>query len=249
MKLDAWTETDVADTARRKRLTVGYAVGAAAVGIALTFITYSAHGQAFTQEETIDVSLAKAPVIEKAPEPESTPPPEPKPKAKKPRKKGKVSVATPKDVPDGVPDEAEAGSNPYDGDFDDVFGGESGGGDESAKVAKKQVAAKPKAAPTLAAPVFVTEREKARPPTPIARSAPQYPEAARSEGVEGVVVVRFVVSSRGLVEQVQVVSGPPVLASAAIAAVKTWRFEPATYDDRPIAMWQTARFPFRLSSS
>ena len=77
MKLDAWTENDVADTARRKRLTLGYAIGAVTVGAALTFITYSAHGQAFTPEETIDVSLAKAPVMEKAPEPESTPPPEP----------------------------------------------------------------------------------------------------------------------------------------------------------------------------
>lgn len=251
MKLDAWTENDVADTARRKRLTLGYAIGAVTVGAALTFITYSAHGQAFTPEETIDVSLAKAPVMEKAPEPESTPPPEPAPRptAKKPHKKGKVSLATPKDVPDGVPDEAEAGSNPYDADYDGVFGGEGGGGDDFAKAAKKHVPARPKAPPTLAAPVFVAERDKTRPPTPLARSSPRYPEEARAEGVEGVVTVRFVVAPNGSVEQVQVVTGHPLLNAAVVAAVKTWRFEPATYDDRPIAIWQTARFPFRLSSS
>jgi protein TonB len=249
MKLDAWTEGDVADNARRKRLTVGYAVGAVTVAVALTFVTYSAHGQAFTAEETIDVSLAKAPVIEKAPEPESTPPPEPKPRAKKPRKKGKVSVATPKDVPDNVPEEATEGSTPYDGDYDDVFGGEGGdGAGDSAKAAMRAPPAAPKPQPQVAAPIFVSEREKATPPIAIERRPPRYPEEARSEGVEGVVTVRFVVSPNGTVGDVRVVSGHPLLNAAVIAAVKTWRFEPAKYEDRPISMWQTARFPFRINN-
>jgi hypothetical protein len=58
MKLDAWTETgDAADAARRKRLTFGYGIGALAVGLSLSFVSFSAHGQMFEQEETIEVAL------------------------------------------------------------------------------------------------------------------------------------------------------------------------------------------------
>ncbi len=249
MKLDAWTTGEAVDKARRKRLTVGYTVGAVTVAVGLLFITYSAHGQAFEPDDTLDVTLTQPP-MEVAPDPEPEPEPEPKPrivKEKKRRKGAKVSMSTPQGVPDEVPAEAEPGGNPYEGDMDDVFG-EGGGGDAApdtkpvVKRIKKKVARK-KAAP---APVFVSEREASTPPRAISRRRPAYPAEARSEGVEGVVVVRFLVSRSGSVTDVRVVRGPQSLTSAVVAAVKQWRFQPGTFEGRPTAMWQTARFPFRL---
>ena len=248
MQLDAWTTTgNAADAARRKRLTIGYAIGAVTVAAGLSFITFSAHGQVFEQEETIDVSLAEAPLIADEPEPE--PEPEPvkvQPKKRKNRNK-KLSMATPKDVPDGTPDEADPGGNPYEGDLDDVFDGEGGGG--SADMKKPKVVRK-KAPPPPPPPALqlVSEREHSTPPRAIAKPRPGYPSEARAEGVEGTVVVQFLVKADGTVGEVRVVRGDPKLSGAVVAAVKTWRFEPGQYKGRPVAMWQTASFPFRLAS-
>ena len=247
MQLDAWTTTgNASDAARRKRLTIGYAIGAVTVATGLSFITFSAHGQAFEQEETIDVSLAEAPVIADEPEPE--PEPEPvkvQPKKKKNRNK-KLSMATPKDVPDGTPDEADPGGNPYEGDLDDVFDGEGGTG--AAEMKKPKVVQNKVAPPAPPAPRLVSEREHSTPPRALAQPRPSYPTEAKAEGIEGTVVVQFLVKPDGSVGEVRVVRGDPKLASVVVAAVKRWRFEPGQYEGRPVAMWQTASFPFRLAS-
>jgi protein TonB len=247
MQLDAWTTSgNPADAARRKRLTIGYVVGALTVGTALSFITYSAHGQVFEQDETIDVSLADAPVIPDEPEPEPEPEPvkvEPK---KKKRRPGKLSLSTPTGVPDGVPDEADPNANPYDEDYDDAFDGEGGGGGPQKP---PPVVVKKKAPPPPPpAPVLVSEREHSKAPVPVSQPRPGYPAEAKSEGVEGTVVVQFLVTPSGTVGDVRVVRGDPRLSAAVVEAVKRWRFEPGTFQGRPVAMWRSASFPFRLKT-
>ena len=54
-----------------------------------------------------------------------------------------------------------------------------------------------------------------------------YPELARKMNITGTVKVQVVVSPNGAVKEAKVVGGHPVLASAALDAVKKWRFEPA----------------------
>ncbi len=63
---------------------------------------------------------------------------------------------------------------------------------------------------------------------------------------KGEVVVRVDVTANGTVDDVAVVSrsGPKVLATSVISAVRTWRFNPATRDGRAIAHPFTARFVF-----
>lgn len=56
---------------------------------------------------------------------------------------------------------------------------------------------------------------------------PSYPELARKMNITGTVKVEVVVSPNGTVKDARVVGGHPVLANAAIDAVKKWRFEPA----------------------
>jgi len=56
---------------------------------------------------------------------------------------------------------------------------------------------------------------------------PVYPELARKMNLTGVVKVAVVVEPNGTVKEAKVVGGHPVLANAALEAVKKWRFEPA----------------------
>jgi TonB family protein len=54
-----------------------------------------------------------------------------------------------------------------------------------------------------------------------------YPELARKMNLTGTVKLEVVVAPNGSVKDAKVVGGHPVLASAALDAVRKWRFEPA----------------------
>ncbi len=54
-----------------------------------------------------------------------------------------------------------------------------------------------------------------------------YPELARKMNITGTVKVQVVVAPNGTVKDAKVVGGHPVLAGAALDAVRKWRFEPA----------------------
>ena len=55
---------------------------------------------------------------------------------------------------------------------------------------------------------------------------PQYPPEAGRARIEGAVVLLAVIGKDGSVEDVRVESGLPILAQAAIDAVKQWRYRP-----------------------
>jgi TonB family protein len=66
------------------------------------------------------------------------------------------------------------------------------------------------------------------------RVQPEYPEAARQQGIQGLVVLEATVDKDGEVQQVVVISGNPMLATAASAAVLKWRFKPLVQDGRVV---------------
>jgi TonB family protein len=67
-----------------------------------------------------------------------------------------------------------------------------------------------------------------QPPVLVSRALPAYPERARRLGIEGQVVLRFVVDQFGRVERdIQVIDSFPMFDQAAIDAVRQWRFSPA----------------------
>jgi TonB family protein len=53
---------------------------------------------------------------------------------------------------------------------------------------------------------------------------PQYPEVAKQQHIEGPVLMEAVIGGNGEVQQLDVVNGSPILAGAASAAVRKWRF-------------------------
>lgn len=78
------------------------------------------------------------------------------------------------------------------------------------------------------------------------RVEPEYPEQAREQKIQGVVVLDVHVSADGAVQDVQAVSGPPLLIAASTDAVKRWRFKPRTNNGRPVEMQSRVSLNFRL---
>jgi len=79
----------------------------------------------------------------------------------------------------------------------------------------------------------------------VSRIDPTYPEEAERQHIEGTVKLRAFVGKDGTVENVQVMSGPPLLASAAMGAVRHWRYEPTLLGDHPIEVAQDITIVFR----
>jgi protein TonB len=77
---------------------------------------------------------------------------------------------------------------------------------------------------------------------------PGYPESARRLGIEGQVVLRFVVDQSGRVDRdIEVVTSLPMLDQAAIDAVRQWRFSPARdRDGNPVRVLVSVPLQFTL---
>ncbi len=79
--------------------------------------------------------------------------------------------------------------------------------------------------------------------------APQYPPEAGRARIEGTVVLMAVISKDGSVLDVRVESGLPILAQAAIDAVKQWRYKPYVIDGEPVEVDSRITINFTLSAS
>ena len=90
--------------------------------------------------------------------------------------------------------------------------------------------------------------EDAVAPKPISTNRiPAYPQQARADGKTGAVLLEIVVLADGTVANVKVVRGEEPFASAAVEAVKGWRYEPARYKGLPISVYRTFQVTFRLT--
>ncbi|NOX38100.1 MAG: energy transducer TonB [Calditrichaeota bacterium] len=80
------------------------------------------------------------------------------------------------------------------------------------------------------------------------RAFPEYPEALRRQGVEGRVIVKVLIDEKGNVIRTEVIKsgGYAELDSAAVRAARQFLFEPAMLNDRPVKVWMTIPFNFRL---
>jgi len=81
------------------------------------------------------------------------------------------------------------------------------------------------------------------------RVEPIYPEEARQQGIQGLVVLDVYIGAAGTVDDVHLVSGPPQLTQAAVAAVKQWRFNPRQLNGHAVPMQTRITLNFRLSES
>ena len=77
--------------------------------------------------------------------------------------------------------------------------------------------------------------------------APQYPPEAGRARIEGAVVLMAVIGRDGSVQDVRVESGLPILAQAAIDAVRQWRYKPYMIDGEPVEVDSRITINFTLS--
>jgi len=82
------------------------------------------------------------------------------------------------------------------------------------------------ALPKVAAPQRVRVSSGVSTGLLIRKVQPNYPPLARQARIQGNVVLQAVISKSGTIENLQVISGHPMLVPAALEAVKQWRYKP-----------------------
>jgi TonB family protein len=82
--------------------------------------------------------------------------------------------------------------------------------------------------------------------TLIRKVNPIYPAEARIQRLAGLVALDATVAEDGSIDNIKIISGPPLLASAATAAVKQWRYSPSTLDGKPIEVQKRITIVFKL---
>jgi protein TonB len=221
-------------------------------GIAIAALALGTATKQVVADKVVDVTFVEKVVMEPPPPPPSVPEVKPPPPAaaapvvrpdQKIRKLDKPpppkELLAPKEMPLAAPAEADPSldkgiavyGEPGEGDPAGLEGGQAGG------VAGGIVGG------AIALP------EDALPPTPAKNNlTPEYPREARATGKTGTVILKVVILADGSVADVQVMRGEEPFVSAAVAAVRRWRYEPARYKGQPITVYRIIQIPFKLTA-
>ena len=79
----------------------------------------------------------------------------------------------------------------------------------------------------------------------IRKVEPTYPTEARSQRLVGTVILDATISEDGSINEMKVISGPPLLAAAAITAVRQWRYTPPLLNGKPISLQKRITIIFK----
>jgi TonB family protein len=76
---------------------------------------------------------------------------------------------------------------------------------------------------------------------PKTKVSPVYPELAKRMSITGTVRLSVVVSANGQVKNAKPIGGHPILVTAAMDAMKQWRFEPAAVESSGVVEFKFQR--------
>ena len=82
----------------------------------------------------------------------------------------------------------------------------------------------------------------------LVKNAPQYPAIAKAARIQGAVVLAATISKSGTIQNLRVVSGPPMLQQAALDAVSSWRYKPYLLNGEPVEVETTVNLIFTLGN-
>jgi periplasmic protein TonB len=83
----------------------------------------------------------------------------------------------------------------------------------------------------------------------IRKVQPTYPALARSARIQGTVVLQAIISKQGTIENLTLVTGHPMLAPAAIDAVRQWRYRPYILNNEPVEVETQITVNFSLAGN
>ena len=183
------------------------------------------------------------------------PPPPPPPAAAVPIKVVKTiqsdivngQLRTPTKIPEKVQMIKEEEAPPVMGGG--VMGGVPGGvpGGQMGGVIGGIISSTPVAVPKVATPQRVRVSQGVSQGLLIRKVQPTYPPLARQARIQGSVVLQAQISKDGAIENLRLVSGHPMLAPAAIEAVKQWRYKPYFLNGEPVEVETQVTVIFSLS--
>ncbi len=185
------------------------------------------------------------------------PPPPPPPPAAVPIKAVKIvqtdiingQLRTPTKIPEKVQMIKEEEAPPPVMSAGGVVGGVPGGipGGQMGGVIGGIISSTPVAVPKVATPQRVRVSQGVSQGLLIRKVQPPYPPLARQARIQGQVILQAEISKDGSIENLRLISGHPMLAPAAIEAVKQWRYKPYMLNGEPVAVETTVMVNFTLS--
>ncbi len=130
-----------------------------------------------------------------------------------------------------------------------VVGGVPGGipGGQMGGVIGGIISSTPVAVPKIQTPQRVRVSQGVSAGLLVRRVNPTYPPLARQARIQGQVILRAVISKDGSIEGLTLVSGHPMLAPAAIDAVKQWKYKPYLLNGEPVEVDTEVLVNFTLS--
>ena len=130
-----------------------------------------------------------------------------------------------------------------------VVGGVPGGvpGGQMGGVIGGIISSTPVAVPKVATPQRVRVLAGVTNGLLVKRVQPPYPPLARQARIQGSVVLQAEISKTGDIQNLRLISGHPMLAPAAIEAVKQWKYKPYLLNGEPVEVETTVQVNFTLA--
>lgn len=75
---------------------------------------------------------------------------------------------------------------------------------------------------------------------------PVYPDEAKTQGIQGVVIIEVRIDEEGRVSDARVLRSIPELDEAALEAVRQWMFTPTLLNGKPVPLIMTVTVNFTL---
>src|ERR1700747_3695654 len=158
-------------------------------------------------------------------------------------------LRTPTKIPQKVQMIKEDEAPPPEMSTGGVVGGVPGGvpGGQMGGVIGGIISSTPVAVPKVATPQRVRVSLGVSQGLLVKRVQPNYPPLARQARIQGQVLLQAEISKDGTIENLRLISGHPMLAPAALEAVKQWRYRPYMLNGEPVAVETQVQVNFTLS--
>ncbi len=152
-------------------------------------------------------------------------------------------------IPQKVQMIKEEDTPPPDTSMAGVVGGVPGGvpGGQMGGVIGGIISTTPVAVPHVATPQRVRVSLGVSQGLLVKKVQPNYPPLARQARIQGTVLLQAEISKDGTIENLRLINGHPMLAPAAIEAVKQWRYRPYMLNGEPVAVETQVQVNFTLS--